>query len=122
MIKKFKKSYRPNKEEIETSYVVDTSDSSLHNEIFKNNAFKVWEYLKEKLRLDNTSRSDVKFIYEEMKKDGFIHKTVNQTFFLDWINQTYDMVIQKTSYHSRTKLRLDRYQEALDLYNSRTDT
>jgi hypothetical protein len=102
---------------------IPVDDQSIqYSHIFKNNAIEVWEYLKEKLNLDNTSRSDLKFIFEEMKKDGLLHKTVNQTFFLDWVNKAYNMEIQKTSNHHRTPYRLDRYQEALELYKPHKDS
>jgi hypothetical protein len=94
----------------------------LHNHIFKNNAFLVWEYLKEKLDVTESSRADVKFTFEEMKKNCLIHDTVNQTSFLNWINEIYGLAIEKTSKFRKTKLRLDRYQEALELYKSHKDS
>jgi hypothetical protein len=89
----------------------------LHNHIFKNNAFEVWEYMFEEFEINTSSRTDVKFIFEEMKKDGLIHKTVNQIDFLDWILCTYDgLIIQKTSNHNRSSNRMKIYSRAIKCY------
>mgnify|MGYP003519449599 FL=1 len=73
----------------------------------------------EEFEINSKSRTDVKFIFEEMKKDGLIHNTVNQTTFLEWITSTYDgLIIEKTSNHSRTRERLQSYSRAIKLYNS----
>ncbi|MEC4048466.1 hypothetical protein OX284_003415 [Flavobacterium sp. SUN046] len=89
----------------------------LYNHIFKNNAFEVWQSMFDEFGINESSRTDVKFIFEEMRKDGFIHNTVNQNNFLDWISTTYNsLIIQKTSNHSRTKVRLQAYSRAKELY------
>lgn len=89
----------------------------LHNHIFKDNAFEVWESMFNEFGINESSRTDVKFMFEEMKKEGLIHNTVNQTTFLDWITLSYDgLIVQKTSNHSRSNSRLQAYSRAKELY------
>lgn len=91
--------------------------TKLHSDIFKDNAFEMWRSLFDSFKIDETCRTDVKFIFEEMKKDGLINKTVNQKFFLDWITENYDgLLIEKTSNHSRTKERISIYENAKAIY------
>ncbi|PIF62658.1 hypothetical protein [Flavobacterium sp. 11] len=87
--------------------------------IFKNNGFEVWQSMFDEFGVNESSRTDVKFMFEEMRKEGedLIHKTVNQTAFLKWITLAYNgLIIQKTSNHSRTKNRLQAYSRAKELY------
>ena len=93
-------------------------DKVLHNNIFKNNAFNVWQSMFDSFEITDSSRTDVKFMYEEMKKDGLIFETVNQKTFLDWISKTYQIVVQKTSNHSKTPKRNSIYSNAKQLYKS----
>jgi len=87
-----------------------------HTHIFNNNAFEVWQSMYESFDINEKSRTDVKFMYEEMKKDGLIFNTVNQKTFLDWISQTYQIVIQKTSNYSKTAKRKSIYSNAKQLF------
>ena len=89
-----------------------------HPHIFKNNAFEVWQSMYNSFEINESSRTDVKFMYEVMKKDGLIFKTVNQKIFLDWISQTYQIVIQKTSNYSKTPIRNNTYSNAKQLYKA----
>mgnify|MGYP003110018179 CR=1 FL=1 len=87
-----------------------------HTHIFNNNAFDVWQSMYDSFGITESSRTDVKFMYEEMKKDGLIYNTVNQKTFLDWISQTYEIVIHKTSNYSKTPKRISIYSNAKQLY------
>lgn len=92
----------------------------LHNHIFKGNSFEVWQSMFDEFGINESSRTDVKFMFEEMKKqgEGLIHNTVNQTTFLDWIRETYNgLIVEKTSNYSRTNTRLQAYLRAKELYN-----
>lgn len=95
---------------------------NLHTHIFKGNAFKVWQSMFDEFNITERSRTDIKFMFEEMRKkgEGLIHPTVNQTSFLEWIASTYDgLIIQKTSNYSRTNARLQAYSRAKTLYNKK---
>lgn len=89
-----------------------------HIHIFKNNAFEVWQSMFDTFEINERSRSDVKFMFEEMKKDGLIFKNITQQHFLEWIFHTYKIIIAKTSNHSRTKGRISIYSNAKQLYIS----
>lgn len=90
-----------------------------YSHIFRNNAFEVWQSMYDSLMVDESKRSHVKFMYEEMKKDGLIFETVNQKSFLDWISNTYQIDIQKTSNYSKTSERINAYINAKQLYKKK---
>lgn len=90
-----------------------------HNHIFKGNAFDVWQSMFDEFDINESSRTDVKFMFEEMKKEGLIFNTVNQKTFLEWITSTYNgLIVQKISNHNRTQQRLQAYARAKELYKS----
>jgi hypothetical protein len=93
----------------------DEAKKELHNHIFKDNAFEVWQSMFDEFGINESSRTDVKFMFEEMKKKKLIHHTVNQINFLEWISLTYSLNIEKTSNHSRTKARLQAFSRAIEL-------
>jgi len=94
----------------------DEVKKELHNHIFKDKAFEVWQSMFDEFEIDESSRTDVKFMFEEMKKEKLIHHTVNQINFLEWIYSTYSLNIEKTSNHSRTKARRQAFSRAMELY------
>ncbi|TDP03096.1 hypothetical protein [Flavobacterium sp. 245] len=97
----------------------DEGKKELHNHIFKENAFEVWQSMFDEFEINERSRTDVKFMFEEMKKEGLIHNTVNQKTFLEWIPETYKgLIVQKISNHSRTNQRLQAYARAKELYRN----
>lgn len=97
----------------------DEVEKELYNHIFKGNAFEVWQSMYDSFQITENSRTDVKFMFEEMKKDGLIHKTVNQKTFLDWLSEPpYQITIQKTSNYSKTNVRNSIYHSAKQLYRS----
>ncbi len=94
----------------------DEVKKELHPHIFKGNAFEVWQSMFDSFQITESSRTDVKFMFEEMKKDNLIHNTVNQTTFLKWISDTYQITIEKTSNYSKTTARKSIYSNAKQLY------
>ena len=101
----------------------DKPKKELHITYFKNNAFEVWQSMFDEFNISNTAngkkRTDVKFMFEIMKKKSLIHKTINQKIFLEWITSTYDgLIIEKTSNHSITKVRTDTFNRAMENYNA----
>lgn len=91
----------------------------LHNNIFKNNAFDVWQSMYDEFEITESSRTDIKFMFEEMKKDGLIFNTVSQIKFLEWITSAHNgLIIERISNHSRTKHRLQAYARAKELYKN----
>jgi hypothetical protein len=95
----------------------DEVKKELYNHIFKNNAIEVFQSMFDSFGITEKSRTDVKFIFEEMKKDGLIQKTVNQKTFLDWLSELpYEISVQKTSNYSKTHKRNSIYSTAKELY------
>jgi hypothetical protein len=88
----------------------------LHTHIFKGNAFEVWQAMFDSFQITESSRTDVKFMFEEMKKDNLIHNTVNQKAFLNWISITYQITVEKTSNYSKTAERKSIYSNAKQHY------
>lgn len=74
------------------------SNPYLHQEIFKDNAFIVWQSMWESFDIKAGSRTDTRFMIDVMRKDGLIHKGVTYTRILDWISETYQIIIGKLPY------------------------
>lgn len=114
-----------NEELTNKDYSINISESNIneevrniekHSHIFNKNAFEVWQSMFDSFGVNESSRTDVKFMFEEMKKDGLIFESVNQKTFLDWISKTYNILVQKTSNHSRTPERRSIYSTAKQLF------
>jgi len=86
------------------------------NNIFKDKSFKLFRMLKEEFDIKDSSRTDFKFIFEEMKRDGFIYNTISQKHFLEWFNDFFSILIDKTSNHSRSEKRLKLYRSVKDRF------
>jgi hypothetical protein len=71
---------------------------TLHNNIFKDNAFEIWERLFENLNIDETKRTDLRFLYEAMKYGGQIHTNITIKNFTEWVCITYQYTIDKLHY------------------------
>jgi len=76
----------------------DNNNKELHNHIFISNAFKVWQSMYNYFKIKESSRTDIKFMFEIMKYEKLIHPTVTQTALLNWINETYQLTISKARY------------------------
>ena len=105
------KQYRP--QQIETSKPVE-GKKELHNHIFKDNAFEFWERLFENFNINETKRTDLRFMYEIMKYKEQIHKTVTVKNITDWINETYDFNIDKLQY---TSIKNKSNENRMSIYN-----
>lgn len=95
----FEKFYEATPQQTET-VKNDEVKKELHNDYFKDNAFEIWERLFENFNIDKTKRTDLRFMYEIMKHNGQIHKTITVKNITDWINETYDFGIDKLQYTS----------------------
>ncbi len=85
-----------------------------HNQIFKDNAFEFWERLFENLNINETKRTDLRFMYEIMKYKEQIHKTVTVKNITDWINETYQFSIDKLQY---TSIKSKSNENRMSIYN-----
>jgi len=96
------------------SSIIDEVKKELHNDYFKDNAFNIWERLFENFNINETKRTDLRFMYEIMKYNGQIHKTVTVKNITDWINETYDFSIDKLQY---TSLKSKSNENRMSIYN-----
>jgi len=88
-----------------------------YNNIFESNAFEVWQSMFDEFDIKESSRSDVKFMFDVMQKDGLIHKTVKQKDFLDWLPTAHNgLIVGKTSNISKTPRRMNAYNRAKEIY------
>lgn len=81
----------------------------LYNRVFKSNFFELFELLFDEFNIDESKRADLKFIFEMMKEDGFLHPEVSQREFYECISRVYNMDFQITSNWSKTKHRTKIY-------------
>lgn len=61
----------------------------LHNDIFKHNAFEVFEIYKENKEINVNSRTDLRVIFELLKGDNLLLKTIELKHYIDWLNRVY---------------------------------
>ncbi len=92
-----------------------TKSEPKHNNIFVDNHFFTWERLFEAFKINETKRTDLRFLYEVMIIEGIIHNTVSVTNFKDWLNDTYEYSIDKLHY---TPIKASSNQKRLALYNA----
>jgi hypothetical protein len=67
----------------------DEVKKELHNDIFKYNAFEVFEFYKEKKQIKVNSRTDLRVIFELLKGDNLLLPTIELKHYIDWLNRVY---------------------------------
>jgi len=80
-----------------------TVKQNMHLHIFKDNAFYLFNKFFEDQKIQDSDRTKVRFIFDAMQKDTYIHSTVKQVDFLNWINDTYERNISKPNWSDYTK-------------------
>ncbi|WP_300978333.1 hypothetical protein [Flavobacterium sp.] len=65
---------------------------NLRNDIFVANAIELFQYYYECKSMVNNSRVHFRFLFEVMKKDGFIHDTVSLGQYIKFITKEYGYV------------------------------
>ena len=73
----------------------NNSDNGKHTQIFNRNGYIIWKLLFSDLHIVESSRTDLRFMYEIMKYHNLIYSTVSVTNFTKWINLTYEFSIDK---------------------------
>ena len=76
----------------------DESQSKKYPQIFEKNGYIIWNLLFENLEIVESSRTDLRFMYEIMNYHELIHSTVTVKNITDWINDTYEFAIEKLPY------------------------
>lgn len=74
-----------------------------HPSHFADYGFLIWEHMFASFDIIESSRTDLRFMFDVMQKDGYIHKTVRLTDMLNWINDTYELAIDKLQYNDFKK-------------------
>ena len=67
----------------------DDVKKELHNHIFIDNAFEVWEQYFLNKQVTVSSRTDLRLIFELMKIDNLILDTIDLKHYINWINKVY---------------------------------
>ena len=88
----------PSNKEKDITISKDNHYKEMHNHIFKDNSFEVWQSMFNDFKIKESSRTDIKFMFEIMKYEKLIHPTVTQTALLNWINDNYQLTISKARY------------------------
>ena len=106
----------PNNKKVDSIISDKPIESNPYPNIFVDKGFQVWESMFEEFDIKESSRSDVKFMFEMMQKDKMIYGTVKQVDFLDWLSKKYGFVVEKISNYSKTKERISIYNTAKSTY------
>lgn len=75
--------------EVETSTSIDNKDEEkkeLHNNIFKGNSFLIFEEYYNRKVLSVNSRTDLRLLYELLKKDSYFLDTIELKHYIKWLN------------------------------------
>lgn len=67
----------------------DEEKKEFHNDIFKDNAFEVFEIYKENKQVNVNSRTDLRVIFELLKNDNLLKNTIELKHYIKWLNETY---------------------------------
>jgi len=88
-------------------------------QIFDNKSFEIWQTMFDSFQVNSSSRTDVKFMFEIMQKEGLIYENIREVDFLKWVNETYNLEVQKRSYADlKNNKRLAVFNYAKELSNS----
>ena len=88
-----------------------------HPHIFYYNGFDVWQSMFDSFKISSRSRTDVRFMFDKMKKDGMIRKNMRFQDFLEWVNETYGLEVEKISFADLNNIkRLSIYYNAAQLF------
>ena len=91
----------------------------LHNNIFKGNTFLLWFKYYQNKNIDVTCKTDLRVIYELMKKDNCFQNTIELKHYINWLNSEFFdgaiMELKKQYFDSRpNQQRLKDYNEYKD--------
>ena len=71
---------------------------NLHNRIFVDNSFEIWQSMFDKFKITKNKRTDIDFMFQVMKYNNQIHKNIGYTDIKDWINEVYELTFDKIKY------------------------
>jgi len=70
----------------------------LHNNIFKGNAFEVWQSMFDKFKITESKRTDIDFMFEVMKYNNLIYDNIKYVDIQNWINNVYEISFDKIKF------------------------
>jgi hypothetical protein len=68
----------------------DEVKKELHNNIFKYNAFEVFEKYHNTKELTESCRTDLNLLFQLFKKDNLFQETVELKHYINWLNRKYN--------------------------------
>jgi hypothetical protein len=69
--------------------IPDEVKKELHHDIFRGNAFEVFEVYKEKKLITMQSRTDLRVIFDLMKNDNLFLDTIELKHYIAWLNRVF---------------------------------
>ena len=94
----------------------DEVKKELHNNIFKGNAFEVWQSMFNEFKIkDGSYSTDIDFMFEVMKYNNLIHENIGLTDIKNWINGVYEISFEKIR-HTNPKSTAN--EKRLIIYNN----
>ena len=76
----------------------DEVKKELHNNIFKGNAFEIWQSMFEKFKITESKRTDIDFMFEVMKYNNLIYDNIKYVDIQNWINNVYEISFEKIKF------------------------
>lgn len=74
-----------------------TEEVNPYPSIFKNNGYEIWKYMFEAFKIDNKNkrRTHARFMMEVLKRDGYMHTTIGEKQYRDFINREFEIYLDK---------------------------
>jgi hypothetical protein len=82
-------------EQVETNKI---NIKNLHNNIFKANAFEVWQSMFNSFKITKSNRTDIDFMFQVMKYNGLIYNNIRYVDIQEWIDKVYQITFDKIKY------------------------
>jgi hypothetical protein len=76
----------------------DEVKKELHNNIFKGNAFEIWQSMFDKFKITESKRTDIDFMFEVMKYNNLIYDNIKYVDIQNWINNVYEISFDKIKF------------------------
>ena len=76
----------------------DEVKKELHNNIFKGNAFEIWQSMFDKFKITESKRTDIDFMFEVMKYNNLIYDNIKYVDIQNWINNIYEISFDKIKF------------------------
>jgi hypothetical protein len=117
-IKKFLKTKLQTLEEpTEQIKINKISIANPHSNIFKDNAFEIWQSMFDCFNITKSKRTDIDFMFEVMKYHKLIYENIGYIDIQNWINTVYEISFDKIKY---TDHKVQSNEKRLAIYNTIT--